>query len=104
MLFAALGPTESYMRRCVRVEGVNADDLVVCTGREVFSIGREAHGMDGARVMAEGGQLLGLGVVGVVRVQDCFDGPYAHVAVCSSSVSPGRRGGAYEASFAWGCA
>lgn len=88
------------MRRRIGVERIYADNLVICPRRKVFPIGRKSHGVDGARVVAEGGQLSGLGVVGVLRVQDGFGGPNAHVAVCGQNVSQEPRGGALRATSA----
>lgn len=69
------------MGRWVGVEEVDTDDLVVGAGREVFAVGGEADGVDGARVRAYGCQLLGLGVVGVVGVEDGVCRPYANVCI-----------------------
>lgn len=65
----------------IRVEVVDTDNLVVGAGGQVFAIGGEAYGVDGARMVAHGCQLPGLGVFGVARVGDGFCGPDAHVAI-----------------------
>ena len=69
----------------IRIQRIHAYDLVVCARRQVFPIFREADRMNGSGVMADRGQLLWFRVIGVVRVQDGFGGPYSHVSVCCTS-------------------
>lgn len=43
------------MGRRIWVKGVDAHNLVICPGGKIFAIGREADGMNGARVIAHRG-------------------------------------------------
>jgi hypothetical protein len=65
----------------IRVERVYADNLVVGARCNVFAVRGEADCVDGARVVTDRSQLLGLRILGVVRVQDGFGRPYAYVAI-----------------------
>lgn len=66
----------------IGVQRIYTDNLVVCTRSQVFVVRGEADRVDCARVMADGRQLLRLGIFGVVRVQDSFGRPDTYVAVC----------------------
>lgn len=66
----------------IGVQRIYTDDLVVRAGSQVFVVRGEAHRVDRARVMADGSELLWLGVFGVVRVQNGLGRPDAHIAVC----------------------
>ena len=67
------------------VEVVDADELVVGAAGQIAAIGREAHRVDGAQVMAHVAQLARLLVVGVVGVVDGLGRPDAHMAVAARS-------------------
>jgi hypothetical protein len=62
---------------------IYTDDLVVCPRREISSIRGESNGMDCPEVMAHVTELTRLRVFGVVRVENCFGGPYSYVPVAS---------------------
>jgi hypothetical protein len=69
------------MRWGVGVEHVYAYDLVIGARGQVLVVAGEADGVDSARMGAEGGELLGLLVLLLARVEDGFDGPYADVGI-----------------------
>jgi len=70
------------MRWRVGVEHIDTDDLVVGARCQVLVVAREAHGVYGAGVRAYGGELLGLVVVCVVRVEDGVGRPDTDVGIC----------------------
>lgn len=75
------------------VQMVDADELVVGAAGQVAAIGREAHGMDGAQMVAHVAQLARLLVVAIVGVIDGVGGPDAHMAVAArrrDSLAVGR--------------
>jgi hypothetical protein len=69
------------VRRWVRIEDVDTDDLVVGAGSEVLVVGGKADSVDCARVCAYGGELFWLCVLRVVRVEDGVCRPYANVCI-----------------------
>lgn len=71
------------MRGRIGIKHVYADDLVVRARSEVLIVSREPDRVYRARMRAYGRELLGLGVIGVVRVEDGLDGPYADVCIWS---------------------
>ena len=76
--------TESDVRGRIGVEAVYADEFIIGARGKIFAIRREAYGMDSARVIAYGSQLLWFDVVWVVGVEDGLSGPYSYVTVASS--------------------
>lgn len=69
------------MRWGIRIQMINADNLVVCPRRQPSSVRTESHSMDGATVIAHVAQLLGLIVTRVRRVLDRVHTPNAHMAI-----------------------
>jgi hypothetical protein len=88
------------MCRCIRVQCIDADYLVVCAGCQVFAVRGEADRVDGARVVAHSCELLRLRVFGVGRIENRLGGPYTDVSICEGSISIGFRGGASRMSSA----
>ncbi|KAG9954598.1 hypothetical protein KCU85_g43, partial [Aureobasidium melanogenum] len=56
--------------RRIGIEVIDAHNLVIGARGQVFAISREAHRVDGARVVAHSGQLFGLGVLCVGAIAD----------------------------------
>jgi hypothetical protein len=54
------------IRSRVRVEVVDANNLVVCARGQVLVVAGEADGVYGARVCADGSELPGLCIAGVI--------------------------------------
>jgi len=69
------------MGRWSRVQVVDTDYLVIGTRGQVFAITGEAHRVDGARVMAHGGELPGFVVVRVARAGNGLGRPNADMAI-----------------------
>ena len=59
-------PTKRRMCRRIFIKRIDTYYLVVCTRCQIFAVGREADGVDGARMMAYGGELFGFRVRGIV--------------------------------------
>lgn len=68
----------------IGVEGVDADKLVVCTRSQVGVIRGESNGVDSARMVAHGGELLGPGVARIGSAEDRFRGPHSDVTICGA--------------------
>jgi hypothetical protein len=69
------------MRRRIGVEDVDADNLVVCAGREELVVWRETDSVYRAGVVAESSQLLWLVEVCLWSVLYCFDRPESDIAI-----------------------
>jgi ribosomal protein L37AE/L43A len=59
-------PTKCRVCGRILVKRIDTYYLVVCARCQVFAVGGEADGVDGARVMAHGRELLGFGICRVV--------------------------------------
>ena len=68
----------------IGIEDVDAHNLVIRTRSQIFAVGGKAHGMDCARVMAHGGELPWLVVIGIIAMVDGFGRPYPDVSVCDT--------------------
>lgn len=68
------------------VKGVDAHNLVIRSGGEIFAIGREANSMNGAGVVAHRSQLSRFGVVGVAGIVDGIRRPNSNMAICGEAV------------------
>ena len=74
------------MRGRIRIQRIHTHDLIVGTRCQVFPMRRESDRVDGARVMADGCQLLRLRIFGVSRVEDSLGRPYSDVSICGGSI------------------
>lgn len=71
------------MRMCrrVRVEKVDADDLVIGARSEISVVAREPDSMDRSRVCTDGSELLGFRIIWIVGLEDSFGGPYSYMGI-----------------------
>lgn len=77
---------EGGMGRRIGIEVIDAHNLVVGTRGQVFSISREAHRVDGARVVAHSRQLFGLGVVCIGAIADRVRRPDSHMSIYQEAI------------------
>lgn len=71
------------MRRRIRIQGVDTDDLVIRPGRQVFPVRRKPHRVNRPRMVAHRRKLPGLArILGGSRVVDGLCRPYPNVSIC----------------------
>ena len=76
-----MGLTKGSVTGRTRIEGVDADNLVICAGSQELAARRESDCVNGSGMVAHRRKLLRFVVFGVDRIVDRLRRPYPHVAI-----------------------